>query len=561
MGRASRGRASMALPQGGGRRNRRLSVEAVLFAHAMPQLEAQMSFEGTLSPDEDASPYPRRPFGAPLQSITDSAEEIAPAIAPAGSNIGDRHAAAVILQARLRGRKARAELARQHKAAVAVQANFRGHFARKAQVVEEEEAQLSPSGVQRDGTRTRRRRVALDAVPHASSSRLPAPPEFAEDDATSPAAGLEGVPHACGAGLPGMPSFRVSGRETSERDSGRDSGRSSHAGLPPMLEETGSALEAAMSEVSTRRRNAQTDEEKAILTIQARIRGRRARASVHQVRTKEEEKLRQTVLKGVATLPNESLKLISGLTDWANSAAPALALSVRTQRQQLVKRQNAEMAQQGLSVVAGSAAVIQTRPPDLSKRAHAWVERQVTLGLLSSRGGKEARQLVLAVRQVKIDGLSLPTPSKRRRRQHAERVAAEGGGFQGVADRAYRGIFGAMSPKEAGAGFGDQDTLALCVKLLDALLEVGMLHETNEWLQEQLAWKGPKRSRDAAAALARSESSEGPSSPVSSPSPRLPSASAAPAPPAATPPPLAAAAVGQPKGLTSEDSEEASMRI
>ena len=49
------------------------------------------------------------------------------------------------------------------------------------------------------------------------------------------------------------------------------------------------------------------------------------------------------------------------------------------------------------------------------KNAHDWVERQVTLGLLSGRGATQARLLVLAVRQVLRDGFELPTPSRRQR--------------------------------------------------------------------------------------------------------------------------------------------------
>lgn len=147
------------------------------------------------------------------------------------------------------------------------------------------------------------------------------------------------------------------------------------------------------------------------------------------------------------------------------------------------------------------------RPPNLARLAHAWVERQVNLGLLSGNGAKSARQLVLAVRQVKMEGLPLPSLSKRRRQMRAEGGSAAAAGLafiENAANRAFYSIFGsttvrnprlrAQSPMR---GVSPADVLELCEKLLLALLEVGELHETNKWLQSQLAWHGLTHSATA----------------------------------------------------------------
>ena len=287
--------------------------------------------------------------------------------------------------------------------------------------------------------------------------------------------------------------------------------------LPPTIEESPSTLARASLDDADTDAAILADEliakriSTAAIKIQAATRGSVARKKVTAVRTEAEEELRQQVLRGVATLPEESIRCVRKLIEWAESAAPALALSVRAQRQHLRRhgeRRSMGHAEGGKGLVSRAAKAIADRPPDLKERAHAWVERQVTLGLLAGKGSKQARELLLAVRQVKLDGLDLPSPRTRGRARQEAAIGSPAHGspnaelhkharaafneMEKVGLAAIRNVFGASGaiPRSAHASLSQEDTLALCTRVLNALLDVGMLHETNEWLTEQLAWRG-----------------------------------------------------------------------
>ena len=277
-------------------------------------------------------------------------------------------------------------------------------------------------------------------------------------------------------------------------------------------------------------RASQTSEaEVAAANIQAALRGRQERRRLSVQRETDQATLRQQVIDGCVSLDDAAVERVQGMLDWALSAAPALAISVRAQRQTLRKRAEAASGMKGKQLLAGSAVAIKTRPNDLARRAHAWVERQITAGFLSGRGALAARQLLLAIRQVKdVHEIELPSPSKRSnmRRRTLQQPAQEAGvaasaarrgnaaaqflrsELENAAGKMVRNVFGAAAANSAGlkpAGSRTllpAETLMLCRKLLDALLDVGMLHETNEWLQEQLAWRGPRAATAPAAATA-----------------------------------------------------------
>ena len=91
-----------------------------------------------------------------------------------------------------------------------------------------EEGGVDGVPLRREGTGTRRRRIALEAVPHARPSGLPSQPSFSVDDDEEDhdelkreGTGtrrrrevLEAVPHASMSRLPIMPSFRESTRDS-----------------------------------------------------------------------------------------------------------------------------------------------------------------------------------------------------------------------------------------------------------------------------------------------------------------------------------------------------------
>jgi len=500
------------------------------------------------------------------------APESAPEAVPEAAKVPDeRDAAAALLQARVRGKRARAKMVAEHKAASLVQAGVRGRLARDrvrnqfgldtiAEIPEaiaeedeesgwgdEEETKEEVVGP-REGTKTRRRRVALDAVPHASTSSLPMPPSFRDSSASSRDSSSsrddsdeEDRPSRY------APALAMTLEEESERESTTVDSR-----LPPPA-----ALGSASTKSSHMLVLDQSAEEgrrlRAAAKIQACIRGRKARKELMKAMSEEEKVLRQQVMSGIAGLPDASIKRVQGMLDWALSAAPALNMSVRAQQLQLRKR-------------AEAAGKKPKRPPDLSSRAHAWVNRQVNLGLLSGNGATAARLLVLAVRQVKRDGFALPSPSKRAKRQPVagggalraaglEQTANQAmAGFNQVTGGAFRHMFGGASTSGPQA-LSQADALALCEKLLNELYTVGMLHETNEWLQQELSWRGPASSAPAA----RSPSAKSGQSKATTTSGKS-GQSKAPSPASKAPAPSTAASAATKRGAPSQKAPSGSTR-
>ena len=96
--------------------------------------------------------------------------------------------------------------------------------------------------------------------------------------------------------------------------------------------------------------------------------------------------------------------------------------------------------------------------------------------------------MLLALRQRQRERLELPSLRARglARQEAAQAPAASG------SHRAESGASGG-SGRSAHSKLSPEDTLALCTRVLNALLDVGTLHENNEWLTEQLAWRGAAR--------------------------------------------------------------------
>jgi hypothetical protein len=119
---------------------------------------------------------------------------------------------------------------------------------------------------------------------------------------------------------------------------------------------------------------------------------------------------------------------------------------------------------------------------------------------------------------VKMDGFHLPSPSRRRRQQRAAQFTGGGavatgrafiGDVEGAANRALHNLFGTSSKGSpslrppALRAISQADTLELCEKVLAALLDVAMLHEVNEWLQQQLSWRTTAAKASSPASSAR----------------------------------------------------------
>jgi hypothetical protein len=335
-------------------RRRRFSVESILFAAQSLPLTGPETYDGTCSPDYDAasehmSSLPESP--RVLSVAADSAAQPAATQTPVAELV-----AATTLQAHARGRAVRASIASQHRAAAQEQAVVQVD-ALGASVTEASHGDV----------------VALDAVPHANPIGLPPLPSFSRssssltDVVTPPLeretsshrrgrAALDAVPHARGVALPKMPSF--SSESSLRADDERELPAALHTDASPreplrtptpsaltsprQLErlsegneaESWRASEAGVAGTVPASANvAPMTPGRAAARLQARMRGSIARRQIKVARTAEETRLRQQVMEGAATLPDGSIRMLQGLL----SAAPALAISVRAERQQLRK--------------------------------------------------------------------------------------------------------------------------------------------------------------------------------------------------------------------------------
>ena len=225
--------------------------------------------------------------------------------------------------------------------------------------------------------------------------------------------------------------------------------------------------------------------ERAAVLIESVVRGYIARREWCKTMEARAAQHLEEVERGVASLPPASAERMQGMLDWAESTTAALALTVRSQQNRLLahrRQQQQEPPSPQPPPPEGGAgeAPAQTAPPDLEKRASAWVRRQILLSFLSGSGADAGRRLLLAVLELRegagkassvvMERLVEESSSERRSRQ------------------LYRGqLRGRVSDAEA---------LRLCEQLLLALEDVARLYETSDWLDEQLAQHKPQATSD-----------------------------------------------------------------